>query len=201
MERKSCYVLRVHYYPHAIEHNVTPMESGFAPGYPGAYFSHTLQFDHPPTPEDFTEVVNQLPWAKEAWGETLIPLLQFNNWPYLQTARKACTTNLYIQDEGVNKQVGHLEISKKETWINEQYPSILITQSMINKSLKGYTKEKSVQIETYIIRNTLRIIGNVVTVSKSTGTSPDENVIVAEIKKIIQEWNRNEKQGNTTNKN
>jgi hypothetical protein len=189
MTRTTFYVLTVHFYPHAIKQNVEPVEviAYTDVETPGRYRSHDFNFDHPPTPEDFK--------AQHAWNNSLIPALDINQWPYIGLGKKAASTEVIVQDYGVDKKIGHLEVRKNDFYKNDQYPSnIYVPHQLVDYLTKGYKGEARQELRQCIDSNELRIIGNVVKLSKDNKSAwPSEETIAVEIRKIIKEWKKNRK--------
>lgn len=188
LKLKTCYTLTVHFYPDAVKYNVKPTQHSYH-GDPALYQSRQFIFDHPPTPDDFRELVEMLPWAKSAWKKKLIPLLEFNNWPYVLFAKTGNKTDIYMNDHGVIKKVGHLVIQKEDIYGNEEYPKELcVTRTLTTKLIKKYPADTKGEIRNHIEQSELRIIGNVIKSCKIAGTRPTTQDIENEVKKIIQEW-------------
>lgn len=189
LTRQTFYVLTVHYYPHAVEEGVLPVEViAYADAdQPGRYRSHEFAFQHPPTADDFKAVVALLPWAQHAWGKTLVPTLDHNDWPYIGMGKKAADVSL---TNAQGQQVGRLEVRKNETWLNAQYPNnIYVSHALRDRLTNGYKGEAREQVRAYIDRHELRIIGMVVAWSRANdGLWPGEEEVAAEVRKIIKEW-------------
>ena len=86
MNTQQVWRLTVHFYPHAIEAGVRPANTNVnaceqrslndGKISPAAFYrSHEFLFRHPPSREDFMNMVRGLPWAVTAWENSLLLLL------------------------------------------------------------------------------------------------------------------------------
>lgn len=188
MQRSNYWRLAVHEYADAVANGHHPVEvkSYVDTDLPGRYRPHDFDFDHPPTREDFQTVLNQLPWTHR-WQQTLVPLIAAAAWPIIGMGKKAATTYL-LNEKG--ERVGELEVRKQDVWENNKYPdSINVSYSLRDKLTRGYRGEVLEELERYIEARELRVLEAAVNWSKANdGVWPGEDVIEAEVRKVINEW-------------
>lgn len=123
MKRTTYWRLTVSFWPRAAEAGVRPVCShGFEAG-EQFYRPHDLDFERPPSREEFLEIVSVVPWMQAAWHR-LLPILAKNPWPMLDTAHKAATVDL--KDEN-GRCVGRLEVRREDRWMNQGYTAPFIT--------------------------------------------------------------------------
>jgi hypothetical protein len=123
MTKTTYWRLTVSFWPHAAEAGVQPVVShGFESG-EQFYRSRCIDFENPPSREEFVEIVNRVPWMQAAW-HGLLPVLGKNPWPMIDNLHKAATVDLK-DDEG--RCVGRLEVCREERWLNQGYVAPCIT--------------------------------------------------------------------------
>jgi len=91
------------------------------------YRPHTIDFDQPPSREEFLAVTRQFPWMA-VWQDTLFPIVAENPWPMIDLAHKAAHVDLHDEQGQI---VGKLEVTREERWANEGYSAPFITTAMI----------------------------------------------------------------------
>jgi hypothetical protein len=118
VERSTFWSLTVHYYPAAAAAGLRPVENeSFALDGPQYYRPHRFDFANPPRREDFLAVCRKLPWT-HVWNDTLLPVLERNPWPIMDSFHKANSQDLFDEQ---GRQVGRLNIYKEEAWLNRAY--------------------------------------------------------------------------------
>ena len=123
MTKTTYWRLTIHFWLHAVEAGVKPVISHGFEGGEQFYRPRDMDFQNPPSREEFTEIVMRVPWMQAAWSR-LLPLLPQNSWPMLDTMHKAATVDL--QDEE-GRCVGRLEVCREERWMNQGYTAPCIT--------------------------------------------------------------------------
>jgi hypothetical protein len=146
MSRKEYWRLEVHFWPEAIARNEQPMEiQSFSKEDPGNYASHSFDFERQPLREQFEWLVNCLPWAWTCWHETLLPLLNVNEWPVVEPGYKRAETELrdatpqrrevcnrYGLETVINRE--HLQVKQVDCPCGKMF---LITKQPNKKSKRG----------------------------------------------------------------
>ena len=95
MVRKCYWRLEVHFWPVAVERNERPLAvQSFSKDDPGNYSPHDFDFEKPPSKEEFAWLVNCLPWAWNCWHDSLLPLLEQNEWPVVEASYKRAEMEL-----------------------------------------------------------------------------------------------------------
>jgi hypothetical protein len=123
MIKTSYWRLTIHFWPQATNAGVRPVVShGFETG-EQFYCPRDLDFEYPPSRNEFIEVVNQVPWMQVAWT-TLLPILAKNPWPMVDNCHKKATVDLHDEK---GRCVGRLEVRREDRWVNEGYAAPLIT--------------------------------------------------------------------------
>jgi len=123
MTKTSYWRLTIHFWPRAAEAGLQPAVShGFESG-EQFYRPRDIDFEHPPSREEFVEVVNRVPWMQAAWHRLLLILPQ-NLWPMIDNLHKAATVDLK-DEEG--RCVGRLDVWREERWMNQGYVAPCIT--------------------------------------------------------------------------
>lgn len=123
MFKTTYWRLTVHFWPRAVEAGIRPVVSrGFESG-EQFYRPRDLDFQNPPSREEFLEIVGRVPWMQTAWHD-LLPILAMNPWPMIDNCHKAATVDL--QDtEG--RCVGRLEVCREDRWMNQGYVAPFIS--------------------------------------------------------------------------
>jgi hypothetical protein len=117
MTKTTSWRLLVSFWLRATEAGVRPIIShGFEAG-EQFYRPHVLDFERPPSREEFLQVVNRVPWMQAAWHD-LLPILPKNPWPMLDNCHKSASVDL--QDEE-GRCVGRIEVCREERWLNQGY--------------------------------------------------------------------------------
>jgi hypothetical protein len=143
MNRHFVWSLTVHFYPKAAAAQVRPIDVRRAACdrclaaegkiNPASYYnSHTFQFDHPPSREDFLFLVRAIPWMS-CWDKDLVPLLlnRANQWPVITMGYKASSADV-LDEQG--RKVGELDVRHEEVFQNQRYYSAFVTVDAVNKA-------------------------------------------------------------------
>ncbi len=123
--------LQISYWPDAVVGGV----NGFVPPNEGKadHSAFEFYFQHPPTREDFLQVCRQLPWCS-VWDQTLLPIVNNNDWPMMDMTRKASSVELKNAD-GI--LVGTLRVTKQVAYENQNGMANYISSSELDRALKG----------------------------------------------------------------
>jgi hypothetical protein len=123
MKRTTYWRLTIHFWLHAAEAGVRPVIChGFEAG-EQFYRPHDLDFERPPSREEFVETVNRVPWMQAAW-HGLMPVIAKNPWPMIDNLHKAATVDL---QDAERHCVGRLEVCREERWLNQGYVAPFIS--------------------------------------------------------------------------
>jgi hypothetical protein len=123
MTKTTYWRLTVSFWPNAAATGLQPVIShGFEEG-EQFYRPRNIDFEQPPSREEFVEIVMRVPWMQAAWNK-LLPILAHNQWPMIDNCHKAATVDL--QDEG-GRCVGRLEVCREERWLNQGYVAPFIS--------------------------------------------------------------------------
>ena len=143
MKHTVYWALEVHYWPVAAEAGVAPVKSTFGEilsrnGESNAalYQPHSFHFVHPPQFECFINACKQLPWT-HVWEDTLLPVLQSNDWPMIDDMHKRASVELHDAD---GRHVGKLVVSKCVMFNNSPspvYPVLYSERQRVIRYLKG----------------------------------------------------------------
>lgn len=143
MNRTDDWRLTVHYWPRATDAGVRPqLCTGFSfDDSPAPYRAHEVNFSNPPTREDFLAVVAQTPWM-HVWEQTLLPVIEKNQWPMIDPAHKGSSVEL---KDGGGRIVGKLEVWRQQRHCNSRYSVPMIGTypgSAIDRFLKRRIRDK-----------------------------------------------------------
>ncbi|NLS97540.1 MAG: hypothetical protein GXX96_35825 [Planctomycetaceae bacterium] len=143
MKRHDYWQLTVHFWPAATEAGVQPVKAnGFEEG-PQFYRPDTIDFDHPPSRDEFLAVVQTIPWMS-VWQDTLLPVVANNPWPMIDFAHKAAHIDLKNEQGQI---VGQLEVRRQERWANAGYCAPFITTDMIRSAARLHNGKMAAAIE------------------------------------------------------
>jgi hypothetical protein len=130
MKRVDYWTLTIHFWPTATEAGVKPVKTdGFQEG-PQFYRPDSIDFDKPPSREEFLEVVQSVPWMG-VWQDALLPLVATNPWPMIDCAHKAAHVDLCNEQGQV---VGRLEVRRNQRWANAGYTAPFISTDVIRSA-------------------------------------------------------------------
>lgn len=111
MKRHDYWTLTIHFWPAATEAGVQPVKANAYEDGPQFYRPDAIDFDHPPSREEFLEVTQAIPWMG-VWQDTLLPIVASNPWPMIDMAHKAAHVDLKNEQGQI---VGQLEVRRQET--------------------------------------------------------------------------------------
>ena len=166
--------LTIHFWPAATEAGVQPVKAnGFEEG-PQFYRPDTIDFDHPPSREEFSEVTQAIPWMG-VWQDTLLPVVASYPWPMLDFAHKAAHVDLKNEQGQI---VGKLEVRRQERWGNAGYNAPFITTDMVRSAARLRNGKMAAAIE-YVERHRHSIMERV------TQTGWNQTTTDTEIRKLL----------------
>jgi len=143
MRRMDYWRLTIHFWPSAVEAGTQPIKTdGFEQG-PQFYRAHTIDFDHPPSREEFLAVTREIPWMG-VWQDTLLPVVAQNPWPMIDSAHKAAHVDLQNEQGQI---VGTLEVRREQRWANQGYDAPFITTAMIRSAARFNRQKMEVAVE------------------------------------------------------
>lgn len=123
MTKTNYWRLTIHFWPRAATAGVQPaIAHGFESG-EQFYCPRTIDFENPPSREEFLEIVNRVPWMQAAWNR-LLPILPRNPWPMIDNLHKSASVDLNDED---GRCVGRLEVCREERWMNGGYVAPFIS--------------------------------------------------------------------------
>jgi hypothetical protein len=132
MKRADYWTLTIHFWPTGIDAGLQPVvANGFEEG-PQFYRPDSIDFEKPPSREEFLEVTQTIPWMG-VWQDTLLPIVASNPWPMIDFAHKAAHVDLHDEQGQV---VGKLEVWRKERWANGGYSAPFITTDVIRSAAR-----------------------------------------------------------------
>lgn len=176
MTKTSYWRLTIHFWPRAAEAGVRPVVShGFEAG-EHFYRPRSLDFEFPPSREEFIEIVNRVPWMQAAW-HGLLPILARNPWPMLDNLHKAATVDL--NDEN-GRCVGRLEVCREERWLNQGYAAPFITTEACRAVTRRLRRRG--EAAEYLNSNRYALMERVAKVPNWT-----EKMVLAEIRAMLVE--------------
>lgn len=118
LSRSDYWRLTIHHFPRAAEAGVQPQPTlRFLDDSPAAYRPHDLDFERPPSRDEFLSVLAMTPWMA-CWQDSLLPVIQRNQWPVIDSGHKRSTTDLI---DGEGRLVGRLEVSRHTRFRNVGY--------------------------------------------------------------------------------
>ena len=176
MLRTTYWRLTVHFWPRAAEAGVQPVIShGFETG-EQFYRPRNIDFDHPPSREDFAEIVMRVPWMQAAWNK-LLPIVAHNPWPMIDNLHKAATVELQDED---GRCVGRLEVCREERWLNQGYAAPFITTEAC-RAVTRHLRRRTEAAE-YLDGNRYALIERVAKIPQWT-----EETVIAEMRAMLIE--------------
>jgi hypothetical protein len=176
MKRTTYWRLTVSFWPSAAKAGVRPVIShGFEAG-EQFYRPHDLDFEHPPSREEFLEIVSVVPWMQAAWHR-LLPILVKNPWPMLDTAHKAATVDLKDED---GLCVGRLEVRREDRWLNQSYIAPFITTEAC-RAVSRHLRRRSEAAE-YLDANRYALMERIAKMPHWT-----EEIVLAEMRAMLVE--------------
>jgi hypothetical protein len=132
MKRHDYWQLTIHFWPAATEAGVQPVKANAFEDGPQFYRPDSIDFDHPPSRDEFLEVTQAIPWMS-VWQDTLLPVVASNPWPMIDMAHKAAHVDLKNEQGQI---VGQLEVRRQERWANAGYCAPFITTDMIRSAAR-----------------------------------------------------------------
>jgi hypothetical protein len=113
VKRQDIWRLTVAYWPRATAAGLEPQVAvGFSEG-AQFYRPHDIDFNQPPSREDFLAVVRQTPWM-QVWQKDLLPVIDQNQWPTVLPGFKAAEVELKV----LGKVVGKLRVRRQDLYVN-----------------------------------------------------------------------------------
>jgi len=137
-DRTVYWQLEVSFWLSAVEAGVKPVLARSYRSDPASYVPHTVDFQYPPSREDFLQVVSQIPWM-HVWQDNLLPIIAKHDWPMIDFAHKAASVELKT-DTGV--LVGRLDVCRQEFFRNQPYSTLMVTATDLDQVVNRLPKEK-----------------------------------------------------------
>ena len=176
MTKTTYWRLTIHFWIHAAEAGVKPVIShGFEAG-EQFYRPRDMDFQHPPSREEFTEIVMRVPWMQAAWHR-LLPVLARNPWPMIDNCHKAATVDLN-DEEG--RCVGRLEVCREERWMNQGYTAPFISTEACRAATRQFRRRT--EAAEYLNTNRCALMERVAKMPHWT-----EQTVLAEMRKMLVE--------------
>lgn len=173
MQRDKYWRLTIEFWAHAVDAGVQPVKCHGFPteDHPGHYRSHTVDFNEPPTREDFLAVVAMTPWM-QSWKDSLIPVMEKNDWPMIDYMHKGSSVTL--MRDGV--EVGRLEVWRQHLYLNQPtvVPPVLCDE--VDQAVRGLRRSVVEEART-LIRNSENKLRELF-VKKRLWDSPEGRVLV-----------------------
>ncbi len=176
MTNTTFWRLTIHYWPRAVEAGVRPVASiGFEAG-EQYYRPRSIDFERPPSRDEFVEIVNRVPWMHRAWHD-LLPLLPKNQWPMMDNCHKAASVD--VQDTA-GHCVGRIEVCREERWLNQGYVAPFISTEAC-RAVTRHLRRRS-EADDHLTENRYALMERVATVAHWT-----EETILAEMRAMLIE--------------
>lgn len=176
MTRTTYWRLTIHFWPRATEAGLKPVVSHRFEAGEQFYRPHSIDFERPPSRDEFVEVVNRVPWMQAAWNK-LLPILPRNPWPMLDNCHKAATVDLHDEN---GRCVGRLEVCREERWLNQGYVAPLISTEAC-RTVTRHLRRRSEAAE-YLDTNRYVLMERVAQIPNWT-----EETVLAEMRAMLTE--------------
>jgi hypothetical protein len=176
MTKTTYWRLTIHFWPRAAEAGIQPVVSHGFEGGEQYYRPRSIDFEHPPSREEFIEIVNRVPWMQAAWHK-LLPILAKNSWPMLDNCHKSATVDLHDEE---SRCVGRLEVCREERWMNRGY----IAPFVSTEACRAVTRHLRRRIEAaeYLDANRYVLMERIAMIPNWT-----EEIVFAEMRSMLIE--------------
>ncbi len=167
MQMKDYWRLTVSYWPSAVEAGLRPC---IAIGFPKGdqfYSPHDLDFKNPPSREEFLQVALRTHWMATCWKESLLPIIEMNDWPMIGSGKRGSHVEL---SDNQKRFVGKLDVWRHDQFQNQSYGHCSFSLDERDKAIRGLKGDKLHEarqaLDTYDNRIFERIIKEEVHTSK-----------------------------------
>ncbi len=183
MQRDFYWELVVHFWGNLpLKGNKVPTPvSRFYEGGENEYRPVSIQFENPPSREDFLEVVNCTLWMRYIWSEvpsdgSLVEIAKANPWPRVEEGYKSASVDLFVE----GRSVGRLTIDRQLIWVNDYHQVPYVDYDYI-RQVTNRCKEKE-QAYNFMLQNRQLLLERL-----SSFPNASEKLVKQEIRKILVE--------------